>query len=274
MTYESFVEEETLHLLEHELDRFLDPHRFNPDAQTIILIPGGMGSRLRRARKPINPAHPVPPKSFSTIWAGCGLIFDKAAEKLLIEPDGHDIDDRIIIADNVVKFFVHPYDRCIRFFRNAGMNVFVFGWDWRRKVTTSVDLMHHILMEMEQRVADQYGATVLPNTRIVGHSMGGMIAKLWMTEYPDMAAKTQGMISVGSPFYGYFGQMRRFYNGDYIFNDIYGPPTVAKVTSSMPGMYSLLPLDYETFQRDGAAIGLDTYPVMDPDGCTMADPYS
>ncbi|MEM9268521.1 MAG: hypothetical protein AAGA78_06250, partial [Pseudomonadota bacterium] len=104
--------------------------------------------------------------------------------------------------------------------------------------------------------------------------MGGMIAKIWMTDYPDMAAKTQGMISVGSPFYGYFGQMRRFYNGDYIFNDIYGAPTVAKVTSSMPGMYSLLPIDKATFDRDGAAIGLDTYPVMDPDGCTIADPYS
>jgi hypothetical protein len=90
----------------------------------------------------------------------------------------------------------------------------------------------------------------------------------------DLADDLRGMISVGTPFYGYFGQLDRFYNGVKYFNMLYTAPAVAQITSSWPGMYSLLPIDQFTYNDQHAALGLASYPVVDAANGDPVDPYN
>lgn len=276
LTYPDAVEVESMDVIQQALDAFfLD---FDPAKPTIVLLPGGLGSTLKQNFWPFF-GFPQPVTAFrSVIWVDLGLLFGDAL-RLPIDADGFDTGHRIVVAKGDLDYcLIHPYNDAVKFFREMlEANVLVFGWDWRRAVPKAVELLDRTLSEMAARSLNMTGQNVLLDTYLVGHSMGGMVAKLLMTHKPQQLtdpAELAGMISVGTPFYGYFGQLDRFYNGDSLFNDLYGAPTVADITSSWPGMYSLLPIDETTYDQSHVALGLTAYPVTDAQSGAPVDPYS
>ncbi|WP_299848738.1 hypothetical protein [uncultured Roseovarius sp.] len=272
-SYFETVHIESMDMIDEALDVFFQ--NFDPNQPTIVLLPGGLGSALRQSRSAFN-GFPQPPSAFRrVIWVNMGLLFGEAL-RLPIDADGFDTKHKIVVADGDIDYcLVHPYSDAVRYFRDhLCANVLVMGWDWRRKVMTSVDYLAQTLTEMSARALNMTGQNILQNTHLIGHSMGGMVAKLLMSSQPHLAKDLQGMISVGSPFYGYFGQLDRFYNGVEYFNMLYSAPVVAKITSSWPGMYSLLPIDEMTYDHSHKAIGLTSYPVVDSESGKPVDPYS
>ena len=264
---------ETMNMIDKALDAFFND--FDPAKPSIVLLPGGLGSTLRQSYTAFN-GHPQPPSAFRrVIWVDMGVLFG-SAYRLPIDKDGFDTGHKIVVAKGDVDYcLVHPYNDAVNYFRqHLGANVLVLGWDWRRKVMTAVDYLAHTLTEMSARGLNLSGQNILQNTYLVGHSMGGMVAKLLMSNHPHLADDLKGMISVGSPFYGYFGQLDRFYNGVEYFNMLYGAPSVAEITSSWPGMYSLLPIDKLTYDHSHTQLGLSAYPVVDADSGTPVDPYN
>ena len=74
-------------------------------------------------------------------------------------------------------------------------------------------------------------------------------------------------VTVASPFYGYDGQIHRWFEGEPLLNQI-GPFDVTmpmiKVITSLPGGYVLPYLDYQTWLTDQQALKLDpNYPLPD-----------
>ena len=91
-------------------------------------------------------------------------------------------------------------------------------------------------------------------------------------------------ITVASPFYGYDGQIHRWFEGEPLLNHI-GPiditPEVIEVIASLPGVYVLPYLDKQTFQNNQAALAADphyplnAYPSHDSfHGTLTVDPFS
>ncbi|MEM8789418.1 MAG: hypothetical protein AAGE76_14255 [Pseudomonadota bacterium] len=274
MDYFSSVSAITKLHIDRAVDAFFERNGFDPTARTVVLIPGGLGSRLRRARHPFDAHAPEVDPRLSTVWVDCGLFLAEDAKKLFIDGDGLDTSTRIIIADGEVDFVIDPYDDAVRALRAVGMNVLLIGWDWRRKVPLAVENIAYALDRLDQRAKAEGHGALLPRITLVGHSMGGMVAKLLLTDRPDLAKQLAGMISVGSPFYGYFGQLIRFFEGAKYFNELYGARTVAQVTSSMPGLYELMPIDLAQYQDVGATLGLSHYPVTDLETGAVVDAHA
>lgn len=271
--YFGAIDTETMGFLHKSLDDFFQT--YDPARPTIILLPGGLGSALHQSWSAFN-GTPQPISAFRrVIWVDLGLLFGEA-HQLPIDDAGFDTQDRIVVAEGDLDFcFVHPYRDAITYFRDhLNINLLVFGWDWRRKVMTSVGYLTQVLQTMMARSLNLTGQNMLHDTYLVGHSMGGMVAKLLLSSQPQLADDLRGMISVGSPFYGYFGQLDRFYNGVKYFNDLYSAATVARITSSWPGMYSLLPIDLPTYQQAHQQLGLANYPVLNSGNGLPVDPYN
>jgi len=131
----------------------------------------------------------------------------------------------------------------------------------------------------KQRVAGLQPSP-LQHLSLVGHSFGGMLIKLILNRTNNSTVKQlKSAVTVASPFYGYGGQLLRYFIGDPDLNPIYGSHTVTRIVSSLAGGYSLLFLDWDTFQRDGAQLRQDpnypllNYPILDATNGVPADPY-
>jgi hypothetical protein len=120
---------------------------------------------------------------------------------------------------------------------------------------------------------------------LIGHSFGGMVVNLILQENNSILANNMTRaVTVASPFYGYDGQIHRWFEGEPLLNHI-GPFDVTKqvieVITSLPGVYALLYLDAETFQTNRAALcndpefPLNGYPSNDFANATLqVDPFS
>jgi hypothetical protein len=131
----------------------------------------------------------------------------------------------------------------------------------------------------KQRVAGLHPSP-LQRLSLVGHSFGGMLIKLILNSTNDATVQQlKSAVTVASPFYGYGGQLPHYFVGDPDLN-IYGSHTVTRIVSSLAGGYTLLFLDWATFQRDGAQLMQDpnypllNYPILDATDGTPADPYN
>jgi pimeloyl-ACP methyl ester carboxylesterase len=240
---------------------------FDEAKKTAILLPGGAGSALYRANRSFDRDSGPSDYTFNPVWLTPGIFVDDG-NKLPISKNGRDLREQMIAADGDVQYFAKPYLKAMRVFR-ANLNALLLGWDWRRDIMTAVDMVSGVISEIERRK----GKGTLKNIFLVGHSMGGMIAKLFFSTRQSVAREIGGMITVSTPFYGYLGQLRRIYEGEEILNDVYTAKRVAEIYSSFAGLYSLFPIDHDTYLKDGMALGLASYPVTEPKGGEYADPY-
>jgi hypothetical protein len=65
-------------------------------------------------------------------------------------------------------------------------------------------------------------------------------------------------VTVAAPFYGYDGQIHRWFEGEQYFNWLLGKMNVTKTISSMPACYTLPYLDYQgTYGTYGAQLQAD-----------------
>jgi len=280
MTYSQTRDSEQRLKLDDAITNFITRYNANPSSKnrkTIILFPGGMGSRLLRATA----TEPNgPPYSYNTVWLDCSIVFG-AATHLEMQGDA-DLDQHIIIPNGHVDFMtLRPYEGFIQWCDAKGIDYFIFGWDWRRDLTLTVNFFLDTFLPLfRQRVKKACGADPLQDFSLVGHSMGGMFVKLILNNKsnPDVQLMSQA-VTVATPFYGYGGELPRYFVGDPDLNSLYGARVVTRVISSFAAEYALLFLDEATYNRDRAALGtgpypLSSYPILDKTTGAVADPYN
>jgi pimeloyl-ACP methyl ester carboxylesterase len=282
-TYEDGRDEEYLRRLKRTIDDFAARYDANPngDHKTIFLFPGGLGSHLIRANKT---AQNGPPFSYNTIWLDCSIAVG-AARQLAMQGDV-DLSKHYVLPDGCIDFiFLQPYEGFIQWCQKNWLDLFVFGWDWRRTTENNATFFLTKFLPMFEKCVCHLDPPPLNNFWLIGHSFGGMVVKKIVNRSNDpYVQKMQGAITVATPFYGYGGHLHRFFKGVSLLNwseEPHGAARITEIASSLPAGYELLFLDATTynanqvaFSKDKDGYNLKDYPIKDAKDATIwADPY-
>jgi hypothetical protein len=294
MTYEETRDNEQLRILDQAVDKFIEKFKKQPSAtsrQTVIFFPGGLASKLLRAKTPYR-SNVADQQTFkyNEIWLNL-LTFvhpEENALKLKMHKDQkdrryHDEDERIIVADGSIELEgITPYDDFIDWCEDNKINLFVFGWDWRRPLEETVTFfLKKFLPQFRKTVMKRCNdADPLENFTLVGHSFGGMVVNLILreSETDPLAANMKRAITVATPFYGYGGQIHRWFEGIDLLNHL-NKKELIRTLSSLPACYTLNWLDEETFDKikdllnEDPELGIKDYPSNDRTLSRRADPY-
>ena len=288
MTYEQGRDQEHLGRLGGRINDFISFYNANTSSEhkTIFFFPGGMGSRLVRATDSFQNG---PPFFYLTSWLDPFIAFGTAINLQTQAPQNEDYQQQYVIPDGSVDCIaLQPYTGFIQWCQSNWIDLFVFGWDWRRGTKATADFfLQQFLPEFDAQVS-KGGCTPHPlnNFWLIGHSFGGMVVKQILNQSSDQyVRKIEGAITVATPFYGSGGTVHRYFKGDLQLNWTLGPQGARKVTgivSTLPAGYELLFLDgatYDankvTFANDPEGYNLTKYPSMDAQTATeRADPYN
>lgn len=295
-TYDETRDKEQLRLLEPAIDDFINQNKnlltstSTCPRQTLFFFPGGMASQLTRARKKfVNGASARQEFKYDPIWVNVATPLGGARD-LQMHRDSigtfRDKGDRIIIADAALSFAgCTPHNGLVTWCASQNADLFVFPYDWRRRLEETVKFfVGKFLPFFRDYVKEKGGFDPLKRFALVGHSQGGMVANLILRGNDQILATMTHVITVGTPFYGYAGQVHRWFEGEPYLN-LFGlfKQDMMETIASLPAMYVLHFLDEATYTNSTtqAALKQDpnfplpTYPSRDaPTASLLADPYN
>ena len=268
------------------INDFVSRYNANPndDHRTIFLFPGGLASQLIRATSSYQDG---PPFCYYTAWLDCSIVLG-AANYLQMNGD-EDYRQHYVLPDGCIDFIsLRPYSGFIQWCQVNWIDLFVFGWDWRRGTEMTADFFLQQFLPLFETIVTERKCCPPPldNFWLIGHSFGGMVVKKILNHSNNQYVKRmKGAITVATPFYGYGGQVHRFFKGDSLLNwteEPNGAAAITEIVSTMPGVYELLFLDEPTYNANAAGLGNDPegynlacYPSMDAETAGQAaDPYN
>lgn len=290
ITYDTTRESEQLRYLMVDIASFIQRYQSkpaNPNRRTLFLFPGGMASQLLRAQTPYVDNGTPQTFQYDNYWVS-PLTFLGGALFLGMHKHGggfRDHDDQLVIPSGVVNFLgLTPYSRFTQWCDQNDLDWFIFSWDWRRRLQDTVTFFFSKFLKVfKDTVHQQTGADPLQHFILMGHSFGGMVVKLMLHHGDPRLANMTQAVTVASPFYGYDGQIHRWFEGEPLLNHI-GPLDVTlpmiKVITSLPGCYVLPYLDYQTFLANQATLKndpsypLNSYPSKDAITGAPVDPFN
>lgn len=198
-----------------------------PD-RPVIVIPGILGTRLCE-------------RTDGTVVWGSRWSLGNFARLAL--PAHYDIETLPHVPCGLVRtvnilgpWQVHQYDDLIKTLVDMGykeqQNLFVFEYDWRLSNRYSA------------RRLDSFIRQKIPagDVDIVAHSMGGIVAKLWMAELGG-AHRVANMITLATPFLGSAAAFKTLDDGWGFWPNLaaHGLANVRETTMTFPSIYELLP---------------------------------
>ena len=137
-TYGQGRDKEFLDKFDGPISDFIPRYNANPsttNGHTIILFPGGMGSHLLRASTKYQNG---PPFFYNTVWLDCSIASGVATDLQMHRDE--DYHQHYVIADGCIDFVnLRPYEGFIQWCQSNWLDLFVFGWDWRRGIENTVD---------------------------------------------------------------------------------------------------------------------------------------
>jgi hypothetical protein len=296
MSYDTTRDSEQLRVIDPSIDDFID--RYNNSSglasgtrQTVFLFPGGMACNLKRARTPYLDAVSTPQTfAYETAWLEPEMLVWPAdvpdLQMTRVAPGKYrDKDSRIIVADGAVGYLgCTPYTGFTAWCDLNGLDHFVFGWDWRRRIEHSGRFfVKKFLPYFQARVKNECNnADPLANFSLIGHSAGGMVVNWILRKNDANVANMRLAITVATPFYGYTSQVHRWFEGQPPFNGLLNifKKDIIKTICSFPACYAWMFLDAQTFTENQAALAADpkypllTYPSTDKTTGAIADPYN
>jgi hypothetical protein len=295
MSYDSTRISEQLRVLEPDINKFIV--RYNASTgpvagiprQTVFILPGGMASRLVRAKAAFDFATPAKQVfAYDELWLNVLTFLQGRARDLrmtrVAPGDYRDKADRIIVADGLINLLgVTPYVGFTQYCELMKLDYFVFPWDWRRSVPDIAELfIEHFLPHFQDLVkAGCNNADPLLKFSVIGHSAGGMIANWALRSSAPIMKGLQKAITVATPFYGYGGQLHRWFEGEKFLNGVFNiyKKDIIRAICSFPGCYAFQFLPYPLYQFVQAELAADgaypllAYPSRDFATGAVADPY-
>ncbi|MFN2189771.1 MAG: CHAT domain-containing protein [Candidatus Promineifilaceae bacterium] len=183
-----------------------------------FLLPGIMGTHLalKKKRQWIDVS--------AIIWGGLGKL---AIETKDVEPDG-------LVESYYEKLFDHlrPY-----------YDVLTFGFDWRKPIAESAKLL-------AKEIAEELENHTRP-VRIIAHSMGGLVARAFVSAHPDLWSKMTRrggrLIMLGTPNHGSYipaqvltqqHKLMKLVAASDLRNSL---DDLTKVVRAFPGLVEMLP---------------------------------
>lgn len=249
--------------------------RYRAGRPTVVMLPGGMGSQLDRSPEPYR-GEPPDFNRYDTVWIDLGLIFSSDGLALEIDAHGRDRDGYIVVPNGELRFLVDAYDGTRQWAADSGFNYVVFGYDWRRPIEECAGYLEFFLSNLRQQVFRKHGENPLENATLFAHSQGGLVAQMFLHRVGNPMPWFRRLITVATPLYGTWSHMDRYFVGQSPLNEIYGKRRVAEIIGSLPGPYTLMPVDRTTFARDWQRLGFSSdgdFPLLDSVSGAVADCY-
>jgi pimeloyl-ACP methyl ester carboxylesterase len=207
----------------------------------VIILPGLTGSRLNNNDTCWHTTYEVWPAVADMILDP----FDAHLEHLKLAENGSDpasscdhISPNGIIR-NVSVFDV--YGPLIDYLELVGFNVYTYDYDWRLDLRDTAD-------KLDDFVDDVLIETGADQVNVVDHSLGGLLARYYVTSDPTRAAKVEQVISLGTPFLGAPKSLKALRWGDTGLGFLWGliglyAPRTRDLAQNSPAMYQILPTD-------------------------------
>ena len=138
------------------------------------------------------------------------------------------------------------------------VNLFVYAYDWRRDIPTATFANLDALINQARAAA---GTTQVD---LIGHSMGGLVARSYVNTNAASAAKIRRVINFGSPYLGSPKFLKALLYGDQFGPTFLGlglsPDEVRDIVQDMSGGWELLPSRaYFNFYDNGSNARLSPY---------------
>src|SRR5258705_2616252 len=177
-----------------------------------------------------------------------------------------DKGSRIIIADGVMSIFgASPYMFFTTWCFFKQIDCFIFPWDWRRSVNeVGRFFVDRFLPHFQERLQNECYVDPLADYSLIGHSAGGLVVNWILRNIDPLPGNLRKVITVAAPFYGYGGQLHRWFEGERTVNGVGGAytPGIIKAISSFPGCYSWHFLPYGFYVTNHIAFKSDLpYPL-------------
>jgi pimeloyl-ACP methyl ester carboxylesterase len=168
----------------------------------------------------------------------------------------------------------HPYTQ--------GEDFFTFSYDWRQEIATVTAPLLEKELEKYAKIHEVKTGIPADDTKfiIVGHSMGGLVARTFLSENPDWSNRIAAMYLVGTPNLGSAKAIRTLVVGpgglkenavnfpesllNFLPNSV--DSNVTKLTAiTRPSLYELLPFNdprWEVVAPDGSRSRLGPQDVL------------
>ncbi|MDM0080949.1 hypothetical protein QTI17_10135 [Variovorax sp. J31P179] len=285
MTYLEARDQAQLAELDRSITKFIKRRNAYPSPEkrrTVIFFPAGCGSELKRSPLEYSGGTVPDPWHFKTVWLNFHTLVGGALLlRMKRDADGRwvDADNHIVIAGGSIEVFGYtPYDSFARWCARRGIDVFFYGYDWRRPIPEVCEFFAtKFLSHFQYRVLHECKVDPLDNVTLIAHCLGGMLVNWILHEHIDVLPKLDKAITVATPFYGYAGQIGRWFVGEPLLNHL-GKDAMVRVISSFPALYAVNPLETaiyrankEAFKND--AYPLPAYPAIDSKSHEEVDPY-
>jgi pimeloyl-ACP methyl ester carboxylesterase len=214
-----------------EIRALLDRPPADGEGPATVLLPGLLGSILASTC------------GISTVlWFNPAILLDGHVNLLELDDTGTrdrvaDVSTMPIAVEKIV------YLKLILTLAHE-TRLYEFPYDWRRRLESNAERLH---------MAIQRWAEAAPRRRfvLVGHSMGGMLARTYAAIYPEEAEKRlQSIVMLGSPLYGAtlaaLGLAGQALPG-LIVSRLHPDNAVEELVRTWPSMYQLLPPPRDLF---------------------------
>jgi pimeloyl-ACP methyl ester carboxylesterase len=194
----------------------------------VVIIPGILGSKLcERA-------------SGKTVW---GNVWSYTNFTELALPTQYDVDQLPHVSCGLIEavnllgpFKVHQYDDLLKTLSELGYrkdkSLFVFDYDWRLSNRESARQLHEFVTKN------------IPSGSLdlITHSMGGIVAKLWMAEYHG-APRVSTLVTLGTPHRGSASTFKTLDEGLGFWQNLaaHGVNGIRETAMTFPSLYELLP---------------------------------
>ncbi|HNR07248.1 MAG TPA: CHAT domain-containing protein [Saprospiraceae bacterium] len=204
--------------------------RISGNKPVVILLPGIMGTHLS--------------VNGQIIWADLGEI-GKGRIVTDLHAGNYDVGTTHIIGDfyqKLVGYLGKDYD------------VYTMGYDWRQTLAQAVGKLNTLLEDIRQRAP-------LQTISIVAHSMGGLVVRDMMRLHPDpwsayIERPGSRVILLGTPWLGshlimevFTGHQSRVRQLSFL-DTRHRRDELIRVFNQYPGVYELLPINEEPFEKD------------------------
>lgn len=166
-----------------EVRALLDRPALGTPRVSTVLLPGILGSLLSSVRG-----------ISTTLWFNPTLILDGHLNLLDLNDEGTDdcSPDVEIQPTGIEKLY---YVKLILALASA-TRLYEFPYDWRRHIEHNAHILHNSLERWSRQDPERRFV-------LVGHSMGGLVARTYMALYPQQAERRIArLVLIGSPLWG------------------------------------------------------------------------
>lgn len=199
--------------------------------EPVVLLPGIMGSLLSSIRGVT-----------SLLWINPAIFLEGKANLLDLDAAGAgDADPSVEVMPIALEKLCYLKLSMILHKEAA---LYEFPYDWRRPIEYNADVLHGCL----ERWA---GGDPQRKFTLVGHSMGGIVTRAYLTRYPRVAERRiKRVITLGTPYFGAAGAVENLLNGNDMMalaQALNSGNVPQRLLLSLPSVYQLLPAPPELF---------------------------